>query len=297
MQALTIRRPDFEQAALKLIETRSSSHTRAAYRSDLERWLRFCYALPADPGEASVEVATAFREHLKANLSAASARRVLSALSFVYRRLLGARVATSNPFHPAILAWPPAPRIGKTVAVTDQEVQALLAAARADDVPARGLRDAALLHILYDTGLRRASVVQIKRAAFSQQGGRTIARVLVKGAHEAEVVMPESTMQAINAWLAVAPPSPFLFPGRKGCLHVDAVNKILESRAREAGLSHIHPHSFRAAFVTAAYDAGLAEHEIQAAVHHTDPKTTRRYDRGQRGQDVTAAVAKRRGAL
>lgn len=54
----------------------------------------------------------------------------------------------------------------------------------------------------------------------------------------------------------------------------------------------MHPHQFRATFITEALDAGVPLHEVQAAVHHADPRTTQRYDRGARGAGVTAALEK-----
>ena len=57
----------------------------------------------------------------------------------------------------------------------------------------------------------------------------------------------------------------------------------------------VHPHSFRAAYITDALDSGLQLHEVQAAVHHADPATTLRYDRRERGAGVAAQVEKFRG--
>jgi len=64
------------------------------------------------------------------------------------------------------------------------------------------------------------------------------------------------------------------------------------SRGNEAGVKHLHPHRFRSSFVTRALDAGVALHEVQAAVGHSSPDITQRYDRGVRGRGVTLALAK-----
>jgi integrase len=293
MDAITLKPYEsvFEQHARTLISTRRSPHTRTAYSHDLATWLDWCRQRGLEPETPVLDDAVAFRDHLGALLAPASARRCLAALSSIYRKLLLARVARANPFHPTFLPWPPAGSIGTTVAVTDKTAQAMLAAAAA----AQGLRDVAVLRLLYDTGLRRESVARLLRADLRQEGSQLILRTLVKGEKRVELAVPPETGAAVAAWLAHAPPSLYVFAGQHGQpWNVTRVNQIVARWATAAGGEHVHPHCFRAAFITTAYDTGLPEHEIQAAAHHADPKTTRRYDRGQRGGAVMEAVAKRR---
>jgi integrase len=281
----------FEQAARALIAAKRSEHTRAAYGRDLDRWLDYCHAIGVHPGGPPLDATTGFRDHLQASLSNESARRVLAAMSAIYRALLAARAVRVNPFHPAVLSWPPANALPKTQLVSDAHAQAMLAHARADADAARGARDAAILQLLWDTGLRRASVARVLRATYRNGALRAV----VKGAKEVEIALPSTSIAAVDHWLVAAPPSPYLFPGPQGPINVATINKIVKHRAKAVGAGHVHPHCFRAAFVTAGYDAGLPEHEIQASVHHSDPKTTRRYDRHARGGAVPSAVAVFRG--
>jgi integrase len=280
----------FEQAARALIAAKRSENTRAAYLRDLDRWLDFCHVIDANPGSPPLDATTAFRDHLQASLSNESARRAIAAMSSIYRALLAARAVRVNPFHPAVLSWPPANALPKTQLVGDTHACAMIANAEADADPLRGARDAAILQLLYDTGLRRASVARILRATYRNG----VLRAIVKGAKEVEIALPASSVAAVDRWLRNAS-GPFLFPGPRGAINVATINKIVKQRAKAVGAGHVHPHCFRAAFVTAGYDAGLPEHEIQASVHHSDPKTTRRYDRHARGGAVPAAVAAFRG--
>jgi integrase len=292
---VTEKRARFLRAALALIETRKSEHTRRAYKADLERWLGFANALGVDVECPSIEAATHFREHLLTVLSPESTHRPLAALSFLYRRLLAAGAANSNVFHPAILAWPKVSHIGKTLAVEAAAAERMIALAASDTDSKRGRHDVAILRLLYDTGLRRASVAGLRRAAIEHHNGRMTIRVVVKGGGEARAELPATTATALTDWLEVAPDSPWVFPARGGgARHPTTLNKIIARRAEAAGCGHVHPHCFRAAFVTAAYDAGLPEYEIQRAAHHAKPETTRRYDRGARGTTVADAVAKHR---
>lgn len=289
----------FTQTAQTLIAAKGSPHTRRAYTADLDRWLAFCRAAGITPTQPPLLVAAAFRDHLQATLSVASTRRVLSCLSGIYAKLLAQKIVPANPFHPAFLSWPPTSNLGKTVAVTQEDARALIAAAERDPNPELAARDTAILRLLYDTGLRRSSVASIPRAGVvvrEEEGAkRMFVRTVAKGAHEVEVPLPAVTARAVLRWLKLSSGN-FLFPGTQGhALHVSTINQIVKERAEQAGAEGVHPHCFRAAFVTAAYDAHADEHDIQASVHHHDPKMTRRYDRGKRGSDVADLVARHRG--
>ena len=279
----------FKAAALSLIAAKRSDNTRKAYRADLERWLSFCWAHDVDPMAAPLDAATAFREHLTVAHSKQTARRALAAMSTIYRVLLGSRLVSANPFHPGVLAWPTETMVNRTALVSAEVAAAMIAGARADARSGKGLRDAAILRLLYDTGLRRASVAAIRRQHFEPP----IVRAIAKGDKEVEITLPEHTIEALLQWINVSPKSDFLFPGKDGArpIHPLTINKIVNERAEAVGAKGIHPHCFRAAFITAGYDAGLPEYEIQASVHHTDPKTTRRYDRGSRGKAVATQLA------
>jgi integrase len=276
---------EFESAALSLIAAKRSDNTRKAYQADLHHWVEFCKRFGCKPISPPLSAAAAFRD----GLSRGSARRALASLSGIYRVLLAGRVVTSNPFHPSVLAWPPESTVNKTRLVAADDAEAMIANAVADLDKTRGARDAAILRLLYDTGLRRASIAALKRADYFDG----ILRAIVKGDNEVESKLPESTIEAIDRWLGLAPPSEFMFPGADGIrpLNPLTINKLVNERAKAVGAKNVHPHCFRAAFITACYDAGLPEYEIQASVHHSDSKTTRRYDRGSRGKAVAGQLA------
>lgn len=106
-------------------------------------------------------------------------------------------------------------------------------------------------------------------------------------------------LAALVAWMkhAGGARAGFVFPGRGDRhIHVATINKVVRCYGEAVGAPDVHPHCFRAAFVTAAFD--VAEpHEVQGAAHHADLRTTLGYDRGRRGERVAEAVAeKRRGS-
>jgi len=278
----------FERAALAVIAAKRSPHTRAAYCADLRQWLGFCQSEGIDPTVANLEDSTEFRNRLEARYAKETARRGVASMSSVYRSLLRGRAVASNPFHPGLLTWPPANALPKARLVSDAHALAMIDHASGDKRPLTGARDVAILRLLYDTGLRRSSVAKILRATYVD--GRV--QAIVKGDKEVELELPSSTVAAIDQYLEIAPTAEYLFPGLRGHINPATINKLVKTRARAVGAKHVNPQSFRAAFVTAAYDAGLPEHEVQASVHHSDPKTTRRYDRKVRGRQVGLAVEK-----
>lgn len=284
---------DFLAAARAVIAAKASKHTRSAYASDLARWRGFCERHRADPATATLPLTTAYRDALAGELSNESIRRALAAMSSIYHTLLRAGAVRANPFHPDALTWPTATALPKARLVTDPQALAMIDHARSDLDPRRGARDEAILRLLYDTGLRRSSVATLERATYRDGSIQAV----VKGGKEAELVLPPACMAAVDRWLVLAPAASHLFPGdRPGTsIRPATINKIIKRRADAVGASHVHPHSFRAAFVTAGYDAELPEHEIQSSVHHADPSITKRYDRRARGRMVATQVAAFRG--
>lgn len=286
---------DIDDVVRSIIAAKRSVHTRRAYTADWQRWERFAAALGASLENPTLSDATRFRDTLLASILPQSTRRTLAALTAIYTKLLYGRVATSNPFNVHVLAWPPPSEAIHTKAVPQHVAEAMIATAQ-NEGSKLGLRDAALLRLLYDAGIRRESAIRLRRDAITNHRTGWVARLIVKGGKEVETAIIPETIQAIQKWLAVAPPSEFVFPGRDPTkpLHANMVNRIVTQRAEAAGAPWVHPHAFRAAFVTEAFDAGLSAYEVQSAVHHAQPTTTQRYDRGRRGLGVAVEVAKRR---
>jgi len=214
-------------------------------------------------------------------------RRVLATLSACY---VGAWPEIENPFNVRRLPRPPGMTFAKTEVVSDDDARAVIdAAGSRGDAP---LRDAALLRVLWSTGMRRVSAVSIRRDWVIKRDDAVYLRHTLKGGREHEADVPPETAEAIVAWLQEAPPSRWLFCVLDGSrpMSVAAVTKTLEKAAKVAGV-HVHPHQFRSAFITRALDANIAIARVARAVGHLDVRSTARYDRGERGAVVVAEVA------
>jgi len=282
----------FERAARALIASRAASGTRALYTNDLRDWLDHCRQHKVPPNDPAPEAATAYRDALQARYAPLTVRRVLAALSKMYRAAVGARSAAWNPFDGDALPRPPSDRFVRTEAVSDEDAGRILSATGADETAA-GKRDKVLLSLLYDTGMRRAEAAKLKRANVVEREGRIAVGFYGKGGKWHEVTLPAKTADLLTTWMTHG--HDFIFPNRSktGPINVATVNKILTRRMKEAGVTGVHPHQFRAAFITVALDE-MELHEVQAAVGHADPRMTLRYDRRQRGQGVADKVAEMR---
>ncbi len=291
--------PDVEAAIEQLIGSRRSENTRDAYSADWRKWAAFVASRDVDIKTPGLAATTAFRDELAASYAPTSIARILASLSFFYAALRDIGLLRTNPFAKTWLPRPEVSDLHKTPAIADETVAQLVAPLEGDDT-ARGRRDVAIVRLLFETGLRRASLASLRRDQLRRDGANLIAFVTVKGGKEKSVKITREGRRALEEWLAVAPSSPYVFPQKRDPakpLALTTFNRILGTRSKLAGLSEsATPHRFRAAFITTAYDARVYERDIQAAAHHSNAATTRGYDRGHRGDDVFDRVAEFRGA-
>ncbi len=179
-------------------------------------------------------------------------------------------------------------------AATGGELAALLAACARDSSPA-GVRDGALLALLYGAGLRRAELAALGRGDWLPDGA--LLRVLGKGDKEREVPLPPGAVLALADWLALRGDGegPLFCPINKGGrldgrrMTEQAVYGILQKRATEAGVDDLSPHDLRRTYVGDLLDRGADIATVQKLAGHADVSTTARYDR--RGGAARRAAA------
>ena len=101
----------------------------------------------------------------------------------------------------------------------------------------------------------------------------------------------------LDAYLAVRSPSapgPLFVTSRGRRVDRHAVFRLVRRLARKAGVpawARLSPHSLRHAFATTARDVGVPLEDVQDAMGHADPRTTRRYDRDRHRLDRDPAYA------
>jgi len=281
---------------------RLSAHTRAAYARDIAAWLAWCTARGLDPLRATFLHVNEYGRTLESTveprtgrvLATATVARKLSALSSWYGFLAKVGVVGANP-----VAGADRPRVARdhsaTVGLTAAEVDALLAAAERDTGPV-AVRNRAVIAILADLGLRVGEVVGLDVADLGYERGHRSVRFVGKGGAARRRALTPGTAAAVDAYLAArgTGPGPLFVTATGGRLDRHAVFRLVRRLARDAGIAawaRLSPHSLRHAFATTARAEGVALEDVQDAMGHADPRTTRRYDRDRYNLDRDPAYA------
>lgn len=217
-------------------------------------------------------------EPARVPLSARSAQRHLSAIRGFLKFLVRERVLASDPS--GIIERP---RLGRRLpkALGVDEVLSLLSAPAGDD--ARSVRDRAMLHLLYASGLRVSELVGLKLGDLDRARG--VVSALGKGQKRRLVPIGEHALAAIDAWLAIRPSLPgpraeLVFPsGTRGApLTRQAVFALLRRYARGVGIARsVSPHKLRHSFATHLVVGGADLRSVQAMLGHADIATTEVY--------------------
>lgn len=309
---------DFTEAWLR--NRRLSEHTRDAYRRDIAGWLAWCVGRDLDPLRANFLDVNDYGRALESTvgprngrpLTPATVARKLSALSSWYDFLVKLRAVEANPVSGA-----DRPRVDRdhsaTVGLTPEEVDALLAAAEADTGPTAA-RNQAALALLADLGLRVGELVSLDLADLGSERGHRSVRFVGKGGRPRRRALTPGTAYAVDAYLAARSAvqgvpvqeltGPLLVTSTGARLDRYTVFRLVRRLARVAGIpawAKLSPHSLRHAFATTARAEGVPLEDVQDAMGHADPRTTRRYDRDRHNLDrdpayvIWAARARRRG--
>jgi integrase/recombinase XerD len=253
-------------------------NTLAAYRRDLEALIRASHGKPlASLGED--DLLAALRAMRTAGRSPRSVARFLVAVRGFYAWAVGEGIAPDDPAHRVELpkSWSTLPKV-----LSGPDVTRLLAAPdRATD---RGARDAAMLEVLYATGLRVSELVGLKLGDLHLDAGYL--RCIGKGSKERVVPLGAEAVAALGHYLA-APRGALLagraaetlFVGRAGrALTRQGFWKLIKAHARRAGIrAPLSPHVVRHSFATHLLENGADLRVVQTLLGHADISTTQIY--------------------
>ena len=259
------------------LERGISANTQASYRSDLALYARWLAARGAELVKADE---AHIKEYLAArSLGARSQARLLSALRQFYRFLVADRARADDP-----TARMDSPKLGRRLPKTlsERDVMALL---KAPDVSTPlGLRDKAMLELMYASGLRVTELVSLQLPRVNIEQG--VVQVLGKGGKERLVPMGEWAMDHIRAYLHAARPqlaqgaaSDWLFITARG----EPMTRqnfwyLIKRHAAAAGVRTLpSPHVLRHAFATHLLEHGADLRAVQSLLGHADLSTTQIY--------------------
>lgn len=264
-----------------------SVNTLTAYQRDLARYTEFLVAAGVvDPTAVRPEHVRDFLAAIRAGedgrapLTARSAARTVVAVRGFHRFLVLDGVAAENP---ADEVRPPAPprRLPKAIGVA--EVERLLAAA-GPDTPA-GVRDQALLEVLYGCGARISEAVGLDVDDLDLERGLVLLRG--KGGKQRLVPLGSLAVAALHAYLVRARPElarrgrglPAVFlNARGGRLSRQSAWTVLAAAAQRAGLGgRVSPHTLRHSFATHLLEGGADVRVVQELLGHASVTTTQIY--------------------
>src|SRR5690554_1789556 len=248
------------------MESGLSAHTLAAYRTDLCGFAAYL-------AERGAALPTARRDHVLEYLALKvqggakprSTARLLSTLRRYYRFQVREGAVSADP-----TAQVDSPRLGKPLpkALSEAEVDALLAAPVVDDP--LGLRDRAMLELLYATGLRVSELVGLSMGQVNLRQG--VVRVTGKGSKERLVPMGEEAQDWLERYVRKARPALLgarqteaLFVTQRGeGLTRQAFWYRIKHYAQTAGVrSTLSPHTLRHSFATHLLNHGADLRVVQ----------------------------------
>ncbi|MGQ0657663.1 MAG: site-specific tyrosine recombinase XerD [Chromatiales bacterium] len=255
-----------------------SAHTLAAYRTDLTALGRWVGTRSLHLTAASTATLMEFLASYR-NASARSTARRLSSLRSFYQHLLRAGVLRYDPS-----AEVPAPRLGRPLpkSLTEATVERLL---QAPDIGTLlGLRDRAMVELMYATGLRVSELVRLLGVEVNLRQGAL--RISGKGGKERVVPLGEVAIGWLQRYLTQTRPallgnqtSQFLFvTQRGGPMTRQMFWHLIRRYARQAGIEQsLSPHTLRHAFATHLLNHGADLRVVQLLLGHSNISTTQIY--------------------
>ncbi len=279
------------------LASKRSPKTRTEYFRDLGKWLTWAESDGLNPVTARPADVTRYMAGLAG--SPATVARGIAVLASWYKFLCVNGKADRNPVdgvtRPAVNRDESA-----TTALEVADMKKLLR--KADELAKlstvfshwrqlTAFRDRAVLRLLADLGPRRAEIAKLDMSNLSYNKGFRTLRYIAKGGKLRERPIPPHSLEALDEYLAIrgdAPGPLFVTITREKTYgRIDAktgVYDVVKRIAKAAALEQadrLGAHGMRHSFATNALDHGAALKDVQDALGHADPRTTRRYDRAR----------------
>lgn len=264
------------------LEKNLSENTLASYSNDISSFIGFLDSKKVrDFSQVNSRILTDFFSMLeKTGLSSTSAARYFSSLKGFLNYLLTNNYIKSNPIEKVS-----SPKLSKHLpeVLSFQEIDKILSMPDTSNV--LGVRDKAMLEVLYACGLRISELIFLKLADLFL--AEEMIRVFGKGSKERIVPIGSSAITWVNEYLKKSRPviqnkmksMNFLFLNRSGTrLSRMGVWKVVDKYAKDAGLrKRVHPHTFRHSFATHLIEGGADLRSVQEMLGHADISTTQIY--------------------
>jgi len=273
------------------LEKNASPHTCRGYRKDLEGFEAFLkgsglYLNSTGTVEIEKVDRLAIRKYMSSlyriNKKSSIARKISTLRSF-FRYLIREQVISFNPAKGVS-----SPKVEKTLPTTLTVDEAFRLMESPGAVPERssrdsgdhGLRDRAILELLYSSGLRVSELVGLNLSHLDMDLG--IVRVMGKGRKERIVPVGMKAIEALKSFLEGKDggngDAPIFVNSSGGRLTARTVGRLVKKYTRHSAIFRkVSPHSLRHTFATHLLDAGADIREIQEMLGHSSLSTTQRY--------------------
>ena len=269
-----------EFGAYLTIEKGLSRNTVTSYSADLAKFAGFLEGRGAGLDAIKKEDITAFMADMHAKgISASSASRMLSSIRGLCRYLILQGRMKEDPTEnlPSPKKWQTVPK-----ALSFREISALLADASAKGGGGLGLRDEAMVELLYSSGLRVSELVMLKLSNVDFTAG--FMKITGKGSKDRIVPAHERVLLKVRRYVEELRPkllkdkrSDFLFlTGRGKPMTRQRFWQTLRERGKRAGVD-LSPHVLRHSFATHLIEGGADLRSVQKMLGHSDISTTQIY--------------------
>jgi integrase/recombinase XerD len=266
------------------------ANTAKAYRLDLMAWADWCRQRGVHPLAAERHHVDAWVRDLSSRpgprtgrpVSAATLARRLSALAGFFAYGIDAQVLVHSPV--AAVRRPKVSDESQASGLNADQLRRLLQAATGHSP-----RSAALVALLVFCGPRISEALGADLRDYGHDAGHRILKVIRKGGKTDRLALPPVVVRALDTHLAHragGPDGPLFLAADESTRYpyTSAYEQLLRL-CRTAGLpAGITPHSLRHSYATEALKLAALQ-DVQDAMGHADPRTTRRYDRARRQLD------------
>lgn len=264
------------------VERGLSANYQLSTQRSLEEFARWCKAKHKidNPRQVTLSILSEYlAERKRAGLAAASIKLIVVALKIFFRFLAGKQAIEKDPAEALAL-----PRIERYLPETLNELQVEQLIDAVDGNVPLGLRDRAMIELLYSSGLRISELANARLEQFNPEEG--ILRVTGKGNKTRLVPVGRKAREALAAYLSEERPrllkrrsgSELFLSSRGTRLSTARIWQIVKTISRRAGLEHnVYPHLLRHSFATHLLGNGADLRIIQEMLGHADISTTQVY--------------------
>ena len=258
-----------------------SKNTSQSYKTDIEKLFTFVERKELDSiTRLKPNLISEFLAELSiSGLNISSINRCIVSIKQFFKYLMLENIIKTDPTADLV-----SPRMKKTIpdVLSLEDIEKILNVP--DLTKFEGIRDSAMLEVLYASGLRVTELVELKQVNINYDHGYLI--VMGKGSKERIVPIGLTSIKKINDYLELSRPhlvknelSDYLFITRRGtCFTRQGFWKLIKAYAKEAGIvKNISPHTIRHSFATHLLERGADLRTIQLLLGHSDISTTQIY--------------------